>query len=69
MGGSADSAAGERKALQFTRLNWLLLGSGAVLIILGYVALASASPIASTVAAPLLLVAAYAVLIPLGLIL
>jgi len=39
------------------------------LIVIGYVALASSSPVVSTVVAPLLLVAAYVVLIPLGLIL
>jgi hypothetical protein len=57
------------RALQFTRLNWALLVAAAVLIVLGYTALASSSPLLSTVIAPLLLVAAYAVLIPLGLIL
>jgi hypothetical protein len=62
-------AADEPRALQFTRLNWALLAAAAVLIVLGYVALASSSPVLSTVVAPLLLVAAYAVLIPLGLIL
>jgi hypothetical protein len=50
-------------------LNWALLAAAAVLIVVGYVALASGSPVLSTVVAPLLLVAAYVVLIPLGLIL
>jgi hypothetical protein len=57
------------RALQFTGLNWALLAAAAVLIVVGYVALASGSPVLSTVVAPLLLVAAYVVLIPLGLIL
>jgi len=61
--------AKEPRALQFTRLNWLLLGMGALLIVSGYLALASGSPTMSTVVAPVLLVAAYTVLIPLGLIL
>jgi hypothetical protein len=63
------AGAGAPAALQFTRLNWALLAAAAVLIVAGYVALASSSPIVSTVLAPVLLVAAYAVLIPLGLIL
>jgi hypothetical protein len=67
---SATEAAGDGpKALQFTRLNWALLAAAALLIVVGYVALASSSPVVSTVIAPVLLVAAYAVLIPLGLIL
>ncbi len=59
----------EARALQFTRLNWILLGTAAVFIVVGYFALATESPFVSTVLAPVLLVAAYAVLIPLGLIL
>jgi hypothetical protein len=65
----AGTAASEPRALQFTRLNWLLLFAAAVCIVMGYAALASGSPFVSTVIAPLLLVAAYAVLIPLGIIL
>ncbi len=61
--------AKEPRALQFTRLNWLLLATAALLIVSGYLALASGSPMMSTVVAPMLLVAAYTVLIPLGLIL
>ena len=57
------------RPLQFTRLNWALLGIGVLLIVAGYLALASSSPFVSTVLAPVLLVGAYAVLIPLGLIL
>ena len=56
------------KALQFTRLNWALLLIAGVLIVSGYVTLASSSPFLSTVVAPVLLVAGYAVFIPLGLI-
>lgn len=63
------AAVEEPRALQFTRLNWVLLAAGAVISVAGYVALASSSPFVSTVVAPILLVAAYVVLIPLGLIL
>lgn len=55
--------------MQFTRLNWVLLAAAAGLIVVGYLALSSSSPLLSTVVAPLVLVGAYAVLIPLGLIL
>ncbi len=65
----AGTAADEPRALQFTKLNWLLLATAAVLIVIGYMALASSSPVLSTVIAPVLLVAAYVVLIPLGIIL
>jgi len=58
----------EPRSLQFTRLNWLLLSAAAALIIVGYAALASGSPFVSTVVAPVLLVVAYVVLIPLGII-
>jgi hypothetical protein len=47
----------------------LLLLAAAVGIVCGYAALASTSPFLSTVVAPILLVTAYAVLIPLGIIL
>ena len=63
------AAAEASRPLQFTRLNWVLLAAGAVISVAGYVALASSSPFVSTVVAPILLVAAYVVLIPLGLIL
>lgn len=59
----------EHRPLQFTRLNWLLLGAAAVVLVAGYVALSSDSPALSTIVGPVLLVGAYAVLIPLGLIL
>lgn len=65
----AGATADGPRALQFTRLNWTLLAAAAVLIITGYSALGSGSPFVSTVLAPILLVLAYAVLIPLGLIL
>ncbi|MGD8866251.1 MAG: hypothetical protein PVI01_01450 [Gemmatimonadales bacterium] len=65
----ASTATSEPRALQFTRLNWLLLLAAAVGIVCGYAALASTSPFLSTVVAPILLVTAYAVLIPLGIIL
>ena len=65
----AGTAASEPRALQFTRLNWFLLCAAAVCIVIGYAALASGSPFVSTVIAPILLIAAYAVLIPLGIIL
>ncbi len=55
--------------MEFTRLNWILLGCAALLVLIGYTALGSVSPALSTVLAPLLLVAGYMVLIPLGLIL
>jgi uncharacterized membrane protein HdeD (DUF308 family) len=58
--------AGERVegALRFSMQNWILLAAGLVAIVLGYVLLAGGS----TVAAPLLLVLGYVVLIPLGII-
>ena len=65
----AGTAASESRALQFTRLNWLMLFAAAACIVIGYGALASSSPFLSTVIAPILLVAAYVVLIPLGIIL
>ncbi len=65
----AGGGGAEPRALQFTRLNWALLGTAALLMVFGYMALASNSPVLSTVIAPLLLVASYVVLIPLGLIL
>jgi hypothetical protein len=51
-------------AVRFSLVNWILLGSGIVSIVIGYVLLAAGS----TVAAPLLLVLGYVVLIPLGII-
>ena len=68
-GTSVKANAGGGRPLQFTRLNWMLLTAAAAFIVVGYVALSSGSPLLSTVVAPLVLVGAYAVLIPLGLIL
>lgn len=51
-------------ALRFSRINYILLACGAVSVTVGYVLLARGS----TVAAPLLLVLGYAVLLPLGII-
>lgn len=66
---SLNSVGSEHRPLQFTRLNWALLVTAAVVLVAGYVALSSDSPTLSTVVGPVLLVGAYAVLIPLGLIL
>ena len=52
-------------AVRFSLLNWLLLGAGLLAIVLGFVTLSAGS----TVAAPLLLVIGYVILIPLGIIL
>lgn len=51
-------------ALRFSVQNWVLLFLGLVAIIAGYALLSTGS----TVAAPLLLVLGYVVLIPLGII-
>lgn len=64
-----DNVANAPRALQFTLLNWALLVGAAITLVAGYGALASSSPLLSTVVAPILLVGAYVVLIPLGLIL
>ena len=50
--------------LRFSLQNWILLGAGVVSITVGYSLLSSGS----TVAAPLLLMLGYIVLIPLGII-
>lgn len=50
--------------LRFSTINWILLLAGLVAIVAGYVLLNGGS----TVVAPLLLVAGYLVLIPLGII-
>ena len=52
-------------AVRFSLLNWLLLGAGLLAVVLGFVTLSAGS----TVAAPLLLVVGYVILIPLGIIL
>ena len=51
-------------SLRFSIQNWALLAAGLAAIVVGYVLLAGGS----TVAAPLLLVLGYVVLIPLGII-
>jgi hypothetical protein len=51
-------------ALRFSLQNWILLAAGGVSIVVGYWLLAAGS----TVAAPLLLVLGYVILIPLGII-
>ena len=56
---------GDRPSLRFSLINGILLAAGFASIALGYSLLAHAS----TVAAPLLIVLGYAVLIPLGIIL
>lgn len=62
-----DTAANEPRegAVRFSLLNAALLAAGVVSVVLGYVTLAAAS----TVAAPLLLVLGYCILIPLAIIL
>ncbi|MHB1170582.1 MAG: hypothetical protein ACYC28_14995 [Longimicrobiales bacterium] len=59
------TAAAQKAALKFSMINAILLIAGLVSIVIGYVLLAQGS----TVAAPLLLVLGYAVLVPLGIIL
>lgn len=61
---STTAAEGEG-SLRFSRTNYILLAAGMLAIVMGYVLLAGGD----TVAAPLLLVLGYAVLIPLGIIL
>lgn len=62
---TAPPATTSHASLKFSAINAILLLSGLAVIIGGYVLLAAGS----TVAAPLLLVLGYAVLIPLGIIL
>jgi len=50
--------------MRWSGINWALLGLGVLALAIGYVQLAAGS----VVAAPLLLVLGYAVLIPLGII-
>lgn len=57
--------AAEKTSLKFSAINAVLLVAGLLAIAAGYVLLAQGS----TVAAPLLLVLGYAVLVPLGIIL
>ena len=60
-----SSAEPREGAVRFSLLNWLLLAAGLVSVVLGFVTLSAGS----TVAAPLLLVLGYVILIPLGIIL
>lgn len=60
----AQNSAESRGALRFTKVNGILLGAGLASVAAGYALLARGS----TVAAPLLLVLGYAVLIPVGII-
>jgi hypothetical protein len=64
---STSAAPAERResAVSFSLRNWIFLAAGLLCIVAGYVTLAGAS----TVAAPLLLVLGYVILIPLGIIL
>lgn len=54
----------QEETLRFSTENWVLLLAGLIAIIAGYITLGAGS----TVAAPLLLVLGYVVLIPLGII-
>lgn len=56
-------------ALELTHRNWYLLAAATVLTLGGFVALSTGTPGSSTLLAPALLVAGYAVLAPLALIL
>ncbi len=60
--GTEDTREGE---LRFGLLNWVLLGAAVLAIVGGYAMLAGGS----TVAAPMLLVIGYVILMPLGIIL
>ena len=58
------AASSDENSLRFTVKNLALLAAGLLAIVVGYVLLGAGD----TVAAPLLLVLGYAVLIPLGII-
>ncbi len=60
----ASTAADAEGQVYFSLQNWLLLLAGLVAVVVGFALLAQAS----TVAAPLLLVLGFVVLIPLGII-
>ncbi len=62
---STRTAAGPDSSLRFSRINAILILAGVASIVAGFVFVANGS----TVAAPLLLVLGYVVLIPLGIIL
>jgi hypothetical protein len=61
---TSAAALPDRNSLRFSRINWILMGLGLPSVAEGYALLARGS----TVAAPLLLVLGYVVLIPLGII-
>jgi hypothetical protein len=61
----AQAPTHTKPSLRFSPINGILLGAGIAAVIAGYVLMSRGS----TVAAPLLLVLGYAVLIPLGIIL
>jgi hypothetical protein len=61
---TASHAHQDEGTVRFSMVNWVLLLAGLVAIVAGYVALSGGS----TVAAPLLLVLGYVVLLPLGII-
>ena len=61
---TASHAHANEGTVRFSMVNWVLLLAGLVAIVAGYVALSGGS----TVAAPLLLVLGYVVLVPLGII-
>lgn len=62
---AAPAVVVQRGALRFSAINAILLAAGLAAIVAGYVLLGQGS----TVAAPVLLVVGYAILIPLGIIL
>ena len=62
---TAASAEPREGAVRFSLRNWIRLAAGLVAVVLGFVTLSGGS----TVAAPLLLMLGYLVLIPLGIIL
>lgn len=62
---AAPASADTESSLRFSLANLVTLGAGLAAIVLGFVLLGGAS----TVAAPLLLVLGFAVLVPLGIIL
>jgi hypothetical protein len=61
---SAQTGKDSEGTIRFSMANWILLGAGLLTVVLGYVLLSGGS----RVAAPLLLVLGYLVLIPLGII-
>lgn len=63
--GAAPSIDSREGSVRFSIRNWILLAAGLAAVVLGFVTLASGS----TVAAPLLLMLGYIVLIPLAIIL